>query len=160
MWAMPSVAPINASARSNPMRNVTSHFAAIGSGRGKMSTASLGQYQAKATATPRTAPDAPMICDTGTSCRKMNDCGSPDTAEEIKQQEQATTHPVLDRRAEDEQHQHVEQDVRNTCVQEHVGDERPRILPGTRGGKPERAGKARGCQQRALNEKYEQVGDE
>src|SRR5437667_142195 len=87
-------------------------------------------------------------------------CGSPDTAEEIKQQEQATTHPVLDRRAEDEQHQHVEQDVRNTCVQEHVGDERPRILPGTRGGKPERAGKARGCQQRALNEKYEQVGDE
>src|SRR6266704_171419 len=83
-----------------------------------------------------------------------------DPAEEIEEDEHATTHAVFDRRAEDEQHEHVEQDVRNARVQEHVRDERPRILPGMRGREPERADKARRGQPRALNKENEQVGDE
>ena len=77
MWAMPSLTLSSASTRSTPTRKVTSHFAGIGSGRGKSDTGWSGQYHANATATPKIAPEAPIIGGTGTSCRNKNDDAAP-----------------------------------------------------------------------------------
>ena len=83
-----------------------------------------------------------------------------DSAQDVEEEERPAAHPLFDRRAEDEQDEHVEQDVRNAGVQEHVRDERPGALPRMRRRKRERVGKARGSQQRVLNQEHEQVGDQ
>src|SRR5258707_11555678 len=83
-----------------------------------------------------------------------------DSAQDIEEEERPAAHPLFDRRAEDEEDEHVEQDVRNAGVEEHVRDERPGALPRMRRRKRERIGKARGSQQRVLDQEHEQVGDE
>src|ERR1700694_2372905 len=75
--AMPSLAPAHASTRSKATRNVTSHFAGIGSGSGKTNTGWSGQYQANATATARIAPDAPRIRETGIHRVSRNEKAAP-----------------------------------------------------------------------------------
>ena len=83
-----------------------------------------------------------------------------DPAEQIEQDESAPAHPIFDRRAEYEQHEHVEREVQNTRVQEHVRDERPWPLERVQRHQPQCFEIAGIDQHRLLNQEDEQIGDE
>src|SRR3989475_283116 len=84
---------------------------------------------------------------------------SAEPAQQIVEQERSAPHPLLDRRPEDEERQQVEREVEQVRMDEHVGEEGPRLREGGQRREPERDDEARAHEDRLLQEEDDQVGD-
>ena len=137
--------------------------ALTGMGSGKTNSSASGQSMANATPTPSTAPEAPTIGALAEAMmpesRRRQHRGA-DAAVEIVEDERPAAEPVLDRRAEHEQHEHVAQQVQQPRVDEHVGDEGPGPVERLAGREPERLLQRRRGEDRHEQEQHHRVRDD
>jgi hypothetical protein len=80
--------------------------------------------------TPNTAPDAPMIGENGAKISEKH--RARDAADHVQGDEPPLAEPLFDTWPEEIQRQHVEQNVRDVRVDEHIRHERPRPHEGIR----------------------------
>ena len=124
--AMPSLGGQEGEEHVHAHQQRTSVRARIGTGSGKTISSASGQYIANASATPSTAPEAPTIgAHAHDAGERQRESARRRHRTEVIEDERPAAHPVLDRRAEHEQHEHVAEQVQEPGVHEHVGEEGP-----------------------------------
>ena len=96
---------------------------------GRRSAPRRASTSANASATPSTAPEAPTKGPTRHDAGEQpgEKTAAPDATIQVVEDECPAAHPALDRGAEHEQHQHVGEQVQQARVDEHVGEEGPRL---------------------------------